>query len=97
MTPAEIAAAWAEGLKHIEHLHHQVGNFQTTLAGAEAKVRCYGIAYHHRAKIAAPVKTRTFVGTYDFNLTNASGAWRISLMKFNLKFMDGNLELDKSV
>jgi hypothetical protein len=28
-------------------------------------------------------------------LTSASGAWRISRLVFKLKFIDGNLELEK--
>jgi hypothetical protein len=96
MTPRQVANAWAEGFKLLDHVHHQVGNFRTTVEGERANVRCYGIAYHYRAKISAAMKTRVFVGTYDIELTMRSGRWCISLLKFNLKFIDGNLELEKA-
>jgi SnoaL-like domain len=96
MTPHQVAAAWADGFKTLDHVHHQVGNFRTSVDGERAKVRCYGIALHHRAKVSAVVKTRVFVGTYDIDLTGQAGQWRIGVLKFNLKFIDGNLELEKA-
>ena len=96
MTPRQVATAWAEGFKTLDHVHHQVGNFRMTVDGETAKVRCYGIAYHYRAKISAPEKSRVFVGTYDIDLVARSDRWRIGLLKFNLKFIDGNLELEKA-
>ena len=96
MTPRQVAAAWADGFKSLDHVHHQVGNFRTTVDGQTAKVRCYGIALHRRTKISAAMKTRVFVGTYDIDLSLQSGQWRIGLFKFNLKFIDGNLELEKA-
>jgi hypothetical protein len=35
------------------------------------------------------------VGSYDFELARADGRWRIESFRFNAKFVDGNLELDK--
>jgi hypothetical protein len=35
------------------------------------------------------------VGSYDFHLVRAGGAWRIDLFRFNAKFVDGNLELER--
>lgn len=96
MTPRQVAIAWADGFKTLDYVHHQVGNFRTTVDGERAKVRCYGIAYHYRAKISAAPKTRVFVGTYDIDLTTRAGEWRIGLLKFNLKFIDGNLELENA-
>lgn len=96
MTPRQVANAWAEGFKTLDHVHHQVGNFRTTVDGRRAKVRCYGIALHHRVKVSTALKTRVFVGTYDIDLTLESGGWRIGLFKFNLKFIDGNLDLEKA-
>lgn len=96
MTPSQVAAAWAEGFKPLSHVHHQVGNFQTTVNGSAATARCYGIALHHRSEITAEPKTRRFVGTYEFELAQADGRWRIARFRFNLKFIDGNLELEKA-
>jgi SnoaL-like domain len=93
MTPSQVADAWAEGFKRLDHVHHQVGNLQTTIDGDTALVRCYGIAVHHRAA-AAGLKTRTFVGTYELKLNRAQSRWQIVELIFKLKFMDGNLQLD---
>lgn len=95
MTARQVAAAWADGFKTLDHVHHQVGNFRTTVDGQHARVRCYGIALHHRVKVSTAMKTRVFVGAYDIDLTLQLGQWRIGLLKFNLKFIDGNLELEK--
>src|SRR6478672_4166770 len=46
---------------------HQVGNFRTSVTSSQAIVRCYGVAFHHRAK-ASGLKTRLFVGTYELAL-----------------------------
>jgi hypothetical protein len=96
MTPRQVANAWAEGFETLDSIHHQVGNFQTSVEGHRATVRCYGVAFHHRAAIAAAVKSRTFVGTYEIELSPHSDRWRISKLKFNLKFIEGNLELEKA-
>ena len=97
MTPAQVANAWAEGFKPLDHVHHQVGNFRTTVNGNNAWVRCYGIALHHRAKISQSPKSRIFVGTYELRLVKSAEYWRINELKFILKFIDGNLELEKAV
>ena len=73
-----------------------ISRTRTTIEGQRPKVRCYGIAYHYRAKISAAMKSRIFVGTYDIDLTAQSDRWCIGLLKFNLKFIDGNLELEKA-
>jgi hypothetical protein len=96
MTPRQVANAWSEGFRLLDHVHHQVGNFQTELAHERAHVRCYGIAFHYRAGIAAASKSRTFVGTYELDLVAQAGRWLIAKLKFNLKFIDGNRELEKA-
>jgi 3-phenylpropionate/cinnamic acid dioxygenase small subunit len=96
MTPKQVAQMWSDGLKALDHVHHQTGNFRTEVEGDEARVRCYGIALHHRGNIEAPKKTRRFVGTYEFELANQDESWRITHFKFLLKFIDGNLELEKA-
>ncbi len=96
MTPRQVANAWAEGFKTLDHIHHQVGNFQTAVDGQLATVRCYGIAFHYRSAIAAAIKSRTFVGTYEIDLSAHSDRWRINRLTFKLKFIDGNLELEKA-
>jgi len=97
--PASVSAdsiveGWKQGLAPIEAIHHQVGNFRVRVQGDEAEATCYGIAYHYRPNFSGK-NTRVFVGTYDFHLTCAWGKWRIDRFRFQVKFVDGNLELEK--
>jgi 3-phenylpropionate/cinnamic acid dioxygenase small subunit len=95
MSPKEITAAWEEGLRPIEASHHQVSNYQIVPRGDEANASCYGIALHYR-KTQSGRNTRTFVGTYDFHLRRDEKRWRVDMFRFNLKYLDGNLELETS-
>jgi hypothetical protein len=95
MTPAEIIAAWDAGLKPLKAVHHQAGNYVIRVSGANAKAFCYGIASHYLPNKTRR-NTRTFVGSYDFDLIKDAEAWKISAFKFNLKYADGNLHLESS-
>lgn len=90
----EITAAWQSGLASLEALHHQSGNFLVRLAGDRDECFCYGIAYHFR-RVRSGRNTRMFVGSYDFGLSRSGGSWQITHFKFNLKFADGNMTLDR--
>ncbi len=48
------------------------------------------------SRIASESKTRRFVGTYELTLENAATGWRITHLKFLLKFIDGNLSLESA-
>ncbi len=89
----EITRAWETGLSPLQAVHHQVGNLRVRLAGERAEAFCYGIAIHYLPN-ARGANTRTFVGSYDFTLAPASGRWEITHFRFNLKFLDGNPELE---
>lgn len=93
MSPEQIVSGWQAGLKPIDAIHHQVGNLAIASTGAEATASCYGIAYHYR-RTSTGRNTRVFVGSYDFHLLHDE-EWRIDLFRFNLRFVDGNLELEK--
>ena len=96
LTPDAIAAAWEQGLRPIEQVHHQAGNFRVRVepGGREATASCYGIAYHYRRHPSGR-NTRVFVGSYDFGLREDGGRWRITSFRFGAKFVDGNLELER--
>ena len=94
-TGAEVAAMWEEGLRPIDQVHHQMGNLQVSVAGEEASASCYGTAFHHR-KVQDPRRTRVFVGSYAIHLVRMGGRWRIDRFKFDLAFIEGNLELEKA-
>ena len=89
----QIVDGWTKGLAPIQAVHHQAGNFRISLRGDEADAFCYGIAIHYRQTMSGR-NTRTFVGSYDFKLVNTGDTWRISAFRFNLKFIDGNLNLE---
>ncbi|HEX6398438.1 MAG TPA: hypothetical protein VFZ95_13515 [Steroidobacteraceae bacterium] len=72
-----------------------MGNFRTTIAPGQAVVQCHGVAFHHRRR-AAGQKTRVFVGTYELLLIPSVQRWQISQLTFKLKFIDGNLDLEKN-
>lgn len=93
MSPRDISAGWATGLAGVEQLHHQLGNFEVAVRAGHATAFCYGIAYHYRRRRDGR-NTRVFVGSYDFELEKESDGWRISAMRFNLKFLDGNDALE---
>ncbi len=95
MSPAQVVQAWSTGFEPLDHVHHQIGNLRTEASADRARVRCHGVAFHHRAQ-APGLKTRVFVGTYELSLAFAAGRWRIDRLLFKLKFIDGNLELEKA-
>jgi SnoaL-like domain len=90
----QIAAGWEAGLKPIDSVHHQIGNMSIAVTGTEATASCYGIAYHYR-RATSGRNTRLFVGTYDIRLQLQDATWRIDRFRFNLRFIDGNTELER--
>jgi hypothetical protein len=94
LTPQQVASAWSDAFKPLDAVHHQIGNIRTTLKADSALVRCHGVAFHHRSA-ARDLKSRVFVGTYEVQLSEAGGTWRITHLAFKLKFIDGNLKLEE--
>jgi len=93
MQASSITAAWDEGLKPLEAVHHQTGNFDVIIEeNAAAVVNCYATAWHYRPRPSGR-NTRVFVGSYILKLINLPEGWRINAFTFNKKFIDGNLEL----
>lgn len=87
-----ITAMWDEGLKALEAIHHQTGNYTVTINGNQAEVNCYGTAWHYRQHPSGR-NTRVFVGSYTLKLEKGTAGWRINTFIFHKKFIDGNLEL----
>jgi SnoaL-like domain len=94
MSSEQVAAGWEEGLRSIEAVHHQAGNYRVKLQGEQATAFCYGIASHYR-KTRSGRNTRVFVGSYDFHLRLVRHRWLIDRFRFNLKYVDGNAELER--
>ena len=95
ITPQEIVDGWDKGLKALKAIHHQAGNFLVDITDNEADLFCYGVAWHYLPN-KTNRNTRTFVGSYDVHLEKRDGEWKIDKFKFNLKFIDGNPDLEKS-
>jgi hypothetical protein len=95
MTPADIVAAWDKGLKPLKAIHHQTGNYVVSVNRNEADVFCYGTASHYLPN-ETNRNTRVFVGSYNFHLTKNGDYWQIDKFKFNLKYIDGNPNLEAS-
>jgi hypothetical protein len=93
MKPADIVAAWDKGLKPIMAIHHQTGNYVINIEQNTAHVFCYGIASHYLPN-KTNRNTRTFVGSYNFHLIKSGAKWQIDQFKFNLKYIDGNPNLE---
>jgi hypothetical protein len=75
-------------------LRRKVGRSTATSRLARCPAR-WVHAYHYLPN-ASGRNTRTFVGSYDFQLEKDEGTWRIRSFKYNLKLMDGNLTLESS-
>ena len=95
LTPQQIADGWAQGLQKLKAIHHQAGNYRITLRDRDADAYCYAIAMHY---LPNPTRrnVRTFVGSYEFHLVGSFTGWKIDRFKFNLKYIDGNPELEAS-
>lgn len=90
-----IIEGWEKGLRPLRAIHHQAGNFLVDLDGGRATAFCYAIASHYLPN-ASGQNTRVFVGSYDFGLKKESGRWRIDTFRFNLKYIDGNRQLEEA-
>ncbi len=95
VSPQEIVDGWDEGLRKLKAIHHQSGNFLADISGDEATVFCYAVAWHYLPNRTGR-NTRTFAGSYDIHLVKQDGEWKIDWFKYNLKFIDGNADLEKS-
>jgi hypothetical protein len=47
MKAQEIVDAWDNGLKHLEAVHHQAGNYLIEVKENHADAFCYAIASHY--------------------------------------------------
>lgn len=65
------------------------------MSGDRAEAFCHGTATHYRPTRSGR-NVRTFVRSCDFQLARQDGRWRITSFRFNLKYLDGNLELEKT-
>lgn len=93
LSPQQIVDGWDAGLKRLKARHHQVGNYRVNLRERAADLFCYGIAFHY---LPNPTNSniRTFVGSYNLHFTKEARGWKVDMFKFNLKFIEGNKDLE---
>jgi hypothetical protein len=92
MTAADLCAMWQNGFSGLDVVFHLAGNHAVTLRDADADMFCYASATHYK-KSATQGNTRAFNGTYDLHLVKTEKGWRIDKFKYNLLYMEGNVEL----
>ena len=92
LSPQQIVSSWKSILPGFDFTHHQIGNVLSNVEGNKANVFCYGTASHFLKYEDGNIWT--VVGSYDFELVkNNDASWKISSMKFNFKYQDGNEKL----
>lgn len=87
-----ICETWESGFAELDAVNHLAGNLLVSIDREQADVFAYATATHYKSA-ATMGKTREFVGTYDLHLIHGENGWKIDQFKYNLKFMNGNLEL----
>lgn len=88
-----ICETWESGFAGLTAVNHLAGNLLVSVNDEQADVFAYATATHYKSS-ATQGKTREFIGTYDLHLIQTDKGWRIDQFKYNLKFMNGNLELN---
>ena len=88
-----ICEMWKVGFEGIDTVNHLAGNYLVEVAGDTATAFCYATATHFKEKTTKG-KTREFVGSYEFTLDLTESGWRISKMKYNLRYMNGNINFE---
>jgi hypothetical protein len=88
----EICDIWQKGFEGIDAVNHLAGNYLVDIQGETATVFAYATATHYK-QAATQGHVREFVGTYDIHLTIENGSWKIDQFRYNLKYMNGNIEL----
>lgn len=88
----DICELWKKGFAGIDSVNHLAGNYLVQIDDNTATVFAYATATHYKES-AVNGKTREFVGTYNISLMKHGIGWRIFQFKYNLKYMNGNLDL----
>lgn len=88
-----ICETWESGFAGLTSVNHLAGNLLVSIKDNQADVFAYATATHYKSS-ATMGKTREFIGTYDLHLIQTDKGWKIDKFKYNLKFMNGNLELN---
>lgn len=91
MTADSIITAWKQLLPGFKATHHQLDNFIIDIQDDTASCLCYGTATHYLPN-ESNQNIWVVVGDYEFDLQKKA-SWRVTKMKLNFKYMDGNTSL----
>lgn len=94
LSPKQITDSWKTILPGFQFTQHAISNFRVSIHGREATVHHYGTAQHY-LDVEDGEDLWTVVGTYEHHLIQTNGRWKTDRMKFNLKYMDGNMDLPR--
>ncbi len=87
LTSQAITDMWDRGLKPVQSLQHQSGNFLINISGDDAEVFCYGTATHYKNPQFKKNVT-SFVGSYNIHLKKIDSIWKIDSLRFNKKYVE---------
>lgn len=94
MPAVAICEMWNRAFALLDAVHHQAGQYLVTVDenATKSDIYAYAVATHFK-KDATKGNTRTFVGSYNLTALHTANGWRLDSLKYNLKYMDGNLAL----
>lgn len=87
----DLVEGWKGLLPGFTHTHHQLGNTIVAEGKGQASVFSYVRATHYLENEKGNLWT--VVGSYDIDLKEIDGEWRITKLKLNFKYQDGNGDL----
>lgn len=89
LNSSDIIEGWKEYFPKFDYTYHQASNFVICEVGGTANMTCYVATTYYLKNDIGNNMYKVF-GTYNMELKKDSFAWKITKMKFNLKFTEGN-------
>lgn len=87
----ELIAGWKTLLPGFTKTQHQIGNMIVKAKEHTASVFCYGTAAHYLESEENGVWR--VGGSYDIDLEKVDNDWKITRIKLNYKYQEGNKKL----
>jgi hypothetical protein len=92
MKSDDIIKAWSSFLPKFNFTLHYLTNHVVSIEENEAIASCYVHAVHH-LKGAEGGDFWEVYGTYDIKLQKTNDEWKVTALKYNHKYAEGNLKL----
>ncbi len=92
MNSTDLVNGWKGVLPGFKSTQHLLGNHQVTIDGDKASGMAYVRAHHY---LPNPTGGDTWVigGFYNYTFVKTDAGWRVSSMKLNLQYAEGNQTL----